>query len=67
MTTWRTIRFSLALVTVGVLATGLSGCGGTPTGMQEPAKVEPVKDKDGKTIYSLENESNSAPTPKAKK
>lgn len=66
MATWRTIRIALSLLIVSGSTIGLSGCGGGPSGMQEEVKVEPVKDKDGKVVYSLENEASSAPAPKSK-
>lgn len=67
MATWRTIRIALSLLIVSGLAMGLPGCGGgTPSGMQEEVKVEPVKDKDGKVVYDPANESSSAPAPKSK-
>jgi len=62
MGTWRTIRFSLVLLTISGLAMGLSGCGGGgSSGMQEPAKVEPVKNAKGEVIYSVDEEAKSAP------
>jgi len=62
MTTRRTIKFSLAMLTLFGLATGLTGCGGDEGGKTpDTATVQkPGTDAQGKVTYDI-NKEGAAP------